>query len=45
MQEAQRYPADFDGLVIGAPGMFLTGNVMRRIWAAQAMQEKILAVN
>lgn len=36
MQEAQRYPEDFDGLVIGAPGMFLTGNVMRRIWVGQA---------
>ena len=35
MQEAQRYPEDFDGLVIGAPGMFLTGNVMRRIWIGQ----------
>ena len=35
MQEAQRYPEDFDGLVIGAPGLFLTGNVMRRIWVGQ----------
>lgn len=38
MQEAQRYPADFDGLVIGAPGLFLTGNVMRRIWVGQGQQ-------
>ena len=38
MQEAQRYPEDFDGLVIGAPGMFLTGNVMRRLWVGQAQQ-------
>lgn len=36
MQEAQRYPEDFDGLVIGAPGLFLTGNVMRRMWVAQS---------
>lgn len=36
MQEAQRYPEDFDGLVIGAPGMFLTGNVMRRMWVGQS---------
>jgi feruloyl esterase len=35
MQEAQRYPEDFDGLVIGAPALFLTGNVMRRIWVGQ----------
>ncbi len=38
MQEAQRYPEDFDGLVIGAPGLFLTGNVMRRIWVGQAQR-------
>ena len=36
MQEAQRYPEDFDGLVIGAPGLYLTGNVMRRIWVGQS---------
>jgi feruloyl esterase len=36
MQEAQRYPEDFDGLVIGAPGVFLTGNVIRRLWIGQA---------
>ena len=36
MQEAQRYPDDFDGLVIGAPGLYLTGNVTRRMWVAQS---------
>ncbi len=36
MQEAQRYPEDFDGLVIGAPGLFLTGNVTRRMWVGQS---------
>ena len=36
MQEAQRYPEDFDGLVIGAPGLYLTGNVTRRLWVGQA---------
>jgi hypothetical protein len=36
LQEAQRYPDDFDGLVVGAPGVYLTGNVMRRIWTGQA---------
>ena len=35
MQEAQRYPEDFDGLVIGAPGLYLTGNVTRRMWVGQ----------
>jgi len=38
MQEAQRYPEDFDGYVIGAPGLFLTGNVMRRVWVGQSQQ-------
>ncbi len=36
MQEAQRYPEDFDGLVIGAPGLYLTGNVTRRMWVGQS---------
>jgi feruloyl esterase len=35
LQEAQRYPEDFDGLVVGAPGLFNTGNSMRRIWIGQ----------
>ena len=36
LHEAQRYPDDFDGLVVGAPGVALTGNVMRRLWIGQA---------
>jgi hypothetical protein len=35
LQEAQRYPDDFDGLVVGAPGLYNTGNSMRRIWIGQ----------
>lgn len=34
MNEAQRFPEDFDGLVIGAPGLNGTGSNMRRIWNA-----------
>lgn len=34
--EAQRYPEDFDGLVIGAPVLNHTGTIMRGIWNAQA---------
>src|SRR5262245_16919373 len=34
--EAQRYPEDFDGLVIGAPVLNHTGSIMRSIWNAQA---------
>ena len=36
LQEAQRYPDDFDGLVVGAPGLYNTGNSMRRIWIGQS---------
>jgi feruloyl esterase len=36
LQEAQRYPEDFDGLVVGAPGVSLTGNVTRRLWIGQS---------
>ncbi len=36
MQEAQRYPDDFDGLVIGAPGLYNTGNNVRRMWLAHS---------
>jgi hypothetical protein len=38
LQEAQRYPDDFDGLVVGAPGLYNTGNSMRRIWIAQTQR-------
>src|SRR5262245_17622597 len=36
LMEAQRYPEDFDGLVIGAPVLNHTGSNMRSIWSAQA---------
>lgn len=36
LMEAQRFPEDFDGLVIGAPVLSATGNNMRLIWNAQA---------
>ncbi len=36
MQEAQRYPDDFDGLVVGAPGLYNTGNSLRRMWIGQS---------
>ena len=31
--EAQRFPWDFDGIVVGAPGSNLTGIGMYRLWA------------
>ncbi len=36
LMEAQRFPEDFNGLVIGAPVLSGTGNNMRLIWNAQA---------
>ena len=33
--EAQRFPEDFDGLVVGAPVLNHTGSNMRSIWNAQ----------
>jgi feruloyl esterase len=35
--EAQRYPEDFDGYVIGAPVLRISGEQMRGIWNAQAV--------
>jgi hypothetical protein len=36
LSEAQRFPEDFDGLVIGAPALNITGLNMRMIWNGQA---------
>jgi hypothetical protein len=33
--EAQRFPSDFDGFIVGAPILNLTGTNMRHIWNAQ----------
>jgi feruloyl esterase len=35
MIEAQRYPADFDGIMAGAPLVYLTKVTMRDVWQAQ----------
>jgi hypothetical protein len=37
LMEAQRYPEDFDGYVIGAPVLKISGEQMRGIWNAQAV--------
>jgi feruloyl esterase len=37
LMEAQRYPADFDGIVAGAPGLNWTGRALESIWVAQAV--------
>jgi feruloyl esterase len=37
LMEAQRYPEDFDGYVIGAPVLKVSGENLRGIWNAQAV--------
>jgi len=36
LMEAQRFPADFDGIVAGSPGLDWTGRSILSIWIAQA---------
>ena len=36
MMEAQRYPADFDGIIAGAPGLNWTGRALQSVFIAQA---------
>lgn len=35
---AQRYPADFDGIIAGAPIINYTGNVLQVLWGLQALR-------
>ncbi|HLQ78090.1 MAG TPA: tannase/feruloyl esterase family alpha/beta hydrolase, partial [Terriglobia bacterium] len=37
LDEAQRYPTDFDGIIAGAPAVNWTGRAIQSIWVAQAM--------
>ena len=39
LKEAQRYPADFDGIVAGSPGAFWIGRATQAIWVAQAVHK------
>ena len=36
--EAQRYPADYDGIIAGAPANFLTHHISGFVWNAQALE-------
>ncbi len=35
LMEAQRFPADFDGIVAGDPGLDWTGRAIQSVWVAQ----------
>lgn len=36
MQEAERYPDDFDGIIVGSPAIAFTGAPFRGLWDSQA---------
>ncbi len=38
MKEAQRFPADFDGIIAGAPGLDWTGRASQAVRVAQVLQ-------
>jgi feruloyl esterase len=39
LKEAQRYPADFDGIIAGSPAANWTGRAAQAIWVAQAVHK------
>ena len=39
LMEAQRFPADFDGLIAGAPANYLTHLLAQSLWIAQAVHK------
>jgi feruloyl esterase len=39
LAEAQRVPADYDGIVAGAPALFLTHMQAASVWKAQAIRK------
>ena len=39
LMAAQRYPADFDGIVAGAPAANWTGRALQSLWVAQAVHK------
>src|SRR6516165_6519492 len=40
MKEAQRFPADFDGIIAGAPGLDWTGRAAQAVRVAQVLEKK-----
>ena len=43
LMSAQRFPEDFDGIVVGAPVLNFSGSLLRHVWRAQALQTAPLA--
>lgn len=39
LKEAQRFPADYDGIVAGAPSAFFIGRSTQAVWVARAMHK------
>ena len=39
MKEAQRFPADFDGIIAGAPGLDWTGRAAQAVRVAKALEK------
>jgi feruloyl esterase len=39
LTEAQRFPADFDGIIAGAPSNYMTHQLAQIIWVAQAVHK------
>ena len=39
LMEAQRFPADYDGIIAGAPANYWTHLIANSVWIAQAMSE------
>ncbi len=38
--EAQRFPADFDGIIVGAPANYMTRLSAQLVWVAQALHKE-----
>ena len=39
LMEAQRFPDDFDGVIVGAPAIYWTQEAARNAWVAEAMRQ------
>lgn len=44
LMEAQRYPADFDGIIAGAPALDFTGLLLQHLWIQKAIEQTPLSL-